>query len=386
MISNHKQSIIRDVLIDDGAPRQFIANYSIYCQQLSRGELGLIAEDDIVPLWNPPRHEHRQNTAALGERARKHVVLIKLTGEPETKMGPPKSLLEDFSERSCLEFAAHQAERDCMPLITMNTSGTVTPALAHHGVPGLFPGGKLPLSFRQHRAPILSRDFEPFQRRGGEIAWYSPGHGDFYLALKTSGLLKRLLDSGYQYAFVSNAENIGAVFAPVILGWMINGGHPLVMEVSKRVHGDRKRGHLALRKSNESLVLREYAQCRRADAKWFRDITRHSYFNTNNLWIDLCELNRQLEMDASATALPMTASIKTLNVRGPHSQPVWQIETAMGAAFSLFENAAAIQVSRDRFRPVKNTSDQLCLQSDRFQDTAGSRVAADSWEQPCLLK
>ncbi|MEO1983589.1 MAG: UTP--glucose-1-phosphate uridylyltransferase, partial [Fuerstiella sp.] len=65
---------------------------------------------------------------------------------------------------------------------------------------------------------------------------------------------------------------------------------------------------------------------------------------------------------------------------------IWQIETAIGAAVSLFENAAAIQVSRDRFRPVKNTSDLLCLRSDCSQDTAGYRVAADSWEKPCLLK
>ncbi len=388
MINNKKWPIIRNILIDDGAPLEFIALYKLYYQQLSRGELGLIAEDDIVPLRDPPHHDNCRDTAALGERARKHVVLMKLNGGLGTGMGTegPKSLLKVRGERSFFELTARQAEHDRIPLILMNTDATETPALEHLNERGLSPGGKLPLSFRQHRAPKLNVDFVPFQRVGGEIGWYPPGDGDFYLALKTSGTLKRLLDSGYQYAFVSDADNIGAVFDPAILGWMIRGGHPLVMEVSERTHGDRKGGHLALQKSDGRLLIREYAQCHAKDAKWFQDMARHSFFNTNNLWIDLCETNRWLQMDASATALPLIANRKTLDPRDRHSQPIWQIETAIGAAVSLFENAAAIQVSRDRFRPVKNTSDLLCLRSNCSQDTAGSRVAADSWEKPCLVE
>ena len=386
MINNNKWSIIRDIFNDDGAPLEFIALYKIYYQQLSGGELGLIAEDSIVPLRDPPHHDHCRNSAALGERARKHVVLIKLKGGPETEMARLKSLLEGRDEHSALEFAARQAECDCMPLILMNSDGIVTRALEHHHEPGLFSGGKLPLGFGQHRAPKLSRNFEPFQRGINEIAWCAPGDGDFLLALKTSGLLKRLLDSGYQYAFVSNTDNIGAVFEPAILGWMVERGHSVLMEVSERMHRDRKMGHLALRKSDGKLLLREYAQCHTKDAKWFQDIARHSYFSMNNLWIDLCELHRRLEMDAAATALPLIVNRKTLNARDPHSQPTLQIETAIGSALSLFENAAALQVSRDRFRTLRNTSDLLRLRSDGFQDTAGYRVATDSWDQPCLLK
>jgi len=361
MKNNRRWSTIRNVLTDDGAPLEFVARYKLYYEQLSRGELGLIAEDDLVPLRNPHHHDNCRDTlaVALGEKARKLAVMVKLNGGHGTGMGMEgsKSHLKVRGERSFLELAARQAEHDRIPVILMNTDGTEPPALEHLEELGLSSGGKLPLSFRQHRAPNLSLDFEPVQRVGGEIAWCPPGHGDFYLALKTSGMLKRLLDSGYQYAFVSDVDNIGAVFDPAILGWMIKGSYPLVMEVSERTDEDRKEGHLALRKSDGRLLLRESAQCHTTDARWSQDIARHSYCNTNNLWIDLLEINRWLQMHSSATALPLIANRKTLDPRDRHSQPIWQIETAIGAAVSLFENAAAIQVSRDRFRPVKSTSD-----------------------------
>ena len=47
-----------------------------------------------------------------------------------------------------------------------------------------------------------------------ELEWCPPGHGDLYLALETSGLLARLLERGFRYAFVSNADNLGARARP----------------------------------------------------------------------------------------------------------------------------------------------------------------------------
>ncbi len=46
-----------------------------------------------------------------------------------------------------------------------------------------------------------------------------------------------------------------------------------------------------------------------------------------------------------------------------------QLETAMGAAISLFENSTCIEVNRSRFLPVKTTEDLFILRSDRFHLT-----------------
>ena len=51
--------------------------------------------------------------------------------------------------------------------------------------------------------------------------------------------------------------------------------------------------------------------------------------------------------------LPMIRNSKTLDPRDGNSPKVFQIETAMGAAISLFEGAAAIRVPASRFFPVK---------------------------------
>jgi UTP--glucose-1-phosphate uridylyltransferase len=46
---------------------------------------------------------------------------------------------------------------------------------------------------------------------------------------------------------------------------------------------------------------------------------------------------------------------------------VIQIETAMGAAIEVFEDARTIEVGRDRFVPVKTTDDLLVLRSDVYE-------------------
>jgi len=41
-------------------------------------------------------------------------------------------------------------------------------------------------------------------------SWYPPGHGDVYESFYNSGVLKKLIDSGKEYVFISNIDNLGA--------------------------------------------------------------------------------------------------------------------------------------------------------------------------------
>src|SRR5438105_1204399 len=80
-----------------------------------------------------------------------------------------------------------------------------------------------------------------------ELEWCPPGHGDIYTALVTSGMLDALLDAGYEHAFVSNSDNLGAVLDPRILAWFAAERIPFLMEVADRTEADRKGGHIAQR-------------------------------------------------------------------------------------------------------------------------------------------
>ena len=62
----------------------------------------------------------------------------------------------------------------------------------------------------------------------------------------------------------------------------------------------------------------------------------------------------------------MILNPKTLDPRDKTSPPVYQIESAMGAAISLFEGATAVNVPRTRFYPVKTCNDLLAVRSDCF--------------------
>ena len=135
-----------------------------------------------------------------------------------------------------------------------------------------------------------------------------------------------------------------------------------MMEVTRRTPADRKGGHLARRRSDGRLVLRERAQCAEADSASFQDIERHRWFNTNNLWIRLDVLARALAQ--GPLPLPVIQNRKTVDPRDPSSPEVVQLETAMGSAIECFPGSIAIAVGRDRFAPVKHTSDLLIVRSD----------------------
>ena len=68
----------------------------------------------------------------------------------------------------------------------------------------------------------------------------------------------------------------------------------------------------------------------------------------------------------------MIVNKKTVDPSDSSSPAVLQLETAMGAAISVFEGAAAIHVPRSRFAPVKTTSHLLVVRSDAYE-------LADDW-------
>ena len=147
------------------------------------------------------------------------------------------------------------------------------------------------------------------------------------------------------------------------------------MEVTRRTEADKKGGHLAIRKSDDQLLLREVAQCPDEDLDNFQDINTHQFFNTNSLWIRLDALKESLEKHAGSLPLPMIKNSKTVDPRDKQSTPVYQLEIAMGAAIECFTGASAICVPRSRFAPVKTTSDLLALRSDAYETTPDGRIA-----------
>jgi UTP--glucose-1-phosphate uridylyltransferase len=354
--------------LGDAAVESFARQY----ERLRAGETGTLAEAEIEPVASLPDAE--ELTEAADAALLDSVVVIKLNGGLGTSMGmtKAKSLLEVKDGRTFLDLIAEQvlALREAsgarIPLVVMSSFATRDDSLAALAAYDDLSAG-LPPDFVQNKVPKIRQDtLEPaVWERDPALEWAPPGHGDLYTALVTSGMLEALLDGGYRYAFVSNSDNLGAVLDPRILAWLASSGAPFLMEVADRTSSDRKGGHLARRRSDGGLVLREIAQTPDADVDAFQDTARHKYFNTNTLWVDLRAL-RDVLSGAGVLDLPMIVNKKTVDPGDKSSTPVIQLETAMGAAIGVFEGAAALRVPRSRFVPVKTTNDLLSLRSDAY--------------------
>jgi UTP--glucose-1-phosphate uridylyltransferase len=227
----------------------------------------------------------------------------------------------------------------------------------------------LPLDFLQGRVPKLLADGDgPVEWPADpSLEWAPPGHGDVFGSLAATGLLSNLLEHGYEYLFLSNSDNLGATLEPRVLGWLASEGLPFVSEVVDRTESDRKGGHLARRRDDGGMLLREVAQVPDDDQPAFEDIEVHRYFNANNIWVSVRAVDEALRAGGGVLELPMIVNRKTVDPKDPSSPKVVQLETAMGAAIGAFEGAGAVHVPRDRFVPVKKTSDLLVVRSDAYR-------------------
>ncbi len=345
-------------------------------EALLRNETGMIPEDSIEPSGDFPKMEGLD--AGNGADLLEQVVVVKLNGGLGTGMGlqGPKSLLSvrkgvnflDLMVRQIISLREKSGTK--VRLLLMDSFSTSEDTLAHlqrYKDQGLSSADEVEMM--QNMIPKIDAEtLKPAEWPADpEQEWCPPGHGDVYPALVGSGWLDRLLAEGVKYAFVSNSDNLGAILDSALLGYFAESGAPFMMEVTRRTAADRKGGHLAKRKSDGRLLLREVAQCPDGDLDKFQDIAKHRYFNTNSLWLNLEKLKAQLKADSGVLPLPMIKNRKTVDPRDPKSPAVFQLEIAMGSAIECFEGALAVEVPRSRFAPVKTTADLLALRSDAYE-------------------
>lgn len=352
-----------------------IKTFGHYYGQVVAGETGLLSDKDIRPI---PSNEvlHAADLEAYAETGRamrQRAVMIVLNGGLGTSMGltRAKSLIPVKGKKTFLEVKLDQAMESGALLALMNSYNTHADTL--EAVAALEPL-QIPSYFIQNKFPkVLVENLQPVKwPQDPKLEWNPPGHGDVYTALYSSGLLKKLLKQGVTYGFIANSDNLGATLDDTLLGYFAEHGFTFMMEVAERTPADLKGGHIA-RHKNGRIVLREIAQCPQEEVEAFQDIRRYRYFNTNNLWINLKTLMELFEGEGTFY-LPMIVNPKTVDPRITDSPKVFQIESAMGAAISLFQKSTAIQVSESRFMPVKKCPDLLTIRSNCYLLTDHSRL------------
>mmetsp|Transcript_7242 Transcript_7242/g.10232 ORF Transcript_7242/g.10232 Transcript_7242/m.10232 type:complete len:475 (+) Transcript_7242:102-1526(+) len=358
----------------EGIATSAISAFKSTFDSLVSGNTGIIPESSISPspdLVDATSISGEPDTDLLSK-----TVVLKLNGGLGTGMGldKAKSLLKVKGDDTFLDLTAKQVIKmretygSSVKFMLMNSFSTSEDTLAFFKEKYPELAKEEGLEMMQNKVPKLdATTYEPAQCESNPSnEWCPPGHGDLYAALVGSGRLDALLKDGFKYMFVSNSDNLGATLDLSILTHFATSDSPFMMECCERTENDKKGGHLAVRNKDKQLILRESAMCADEDEKDFQDISKHRYFNTNNLWIRLDKLQEIIKKHGGFVPLPMIMNKKTVDPKDDSSQKVVQLETAMGAAIECFQGASAIVVPRKRFAPVKKCNDLLLLRSDAY--------------------
>jgi UTP--glucose-1-phosphate uridylyltransferase len=367
--------LIRAKMEREGLSETAIKAFLFQYAKLVADESADIPETTIEPVDQLPRIEDYEESGSVRTHLSQTAV-VKLNGGLGTSMGleKAKSLLTVRGELTFLDIIVRQflylrqhlgPDLGLFLMNSFSTSADTRNALARY--PEL--GDPASLELLQNKVPKIAVDsLAPIEwPQNPQLEWCPPGHGDIYTALAGSGLLQTLRARDTLYLFVSNSDNLGATLDLRLLSYFVESGAPFLMEVTRRTPADRKGGHLARRKPDGRLLLRESAQCPESDLEAFQDTNRHRYFNTNNLWVRLDVLETVLAAENGILPLPLIRNQKTVDPRDKRSPQVYQLETAMGAAIECFEGSSAVEVPRSRFAPVKTTSDLLAVRSDAYE-------------------
>ncbi|MGD8200889.1 UTP--glucose-1-phosphate uridylyltransferase [Ornithinimicrobium sp. W1679] len=349
---------------------------------LAGGASGLIREADVEPVAPQVHLDDLPEEPGSARAALDATAVVVLNGGLGTSMGlsGPKSLLPvhdgltflDLTVRQVL--ALREASGARLPLLLMDSFATRDASLERLAAYPDLVVDDLPPDVLQSREPKLRvEDLAPVDHPADpRLEWCPPGHGDLYPTLLASGVLDALLERGYRHLFVSNVDNLGAVPDPRLAAWFAASGAGYAAEVCPRTAMDRKGGHLVRRRADGRLLLRDTAQTASEDMGHATDGERHPWVHTNSLWLDLPRLRELLHAHDGALPLPLIRNTKTVDPTDPTSTPVVQVESAMGGAVALFDDAVAVGVGRDRFVPVKGTDELLLLRSDVYEVGAGT--------------
>lgn len=378
-MNNKNFDLFEQKMRNNDIPNVAIQIFKYYYAQLLDGHTGYIRTANIEPVVSPPKIDALpEGLEAVGSAALSKTVTIKLNGGLGTSMGldTAKSLLPVKDGLAFLDIIAQQSLDNKSHLLLMNSFSTSADSLARlkEKNPKLLER-ELDVEFWQHKVPKVNKeDFLPATwAKNPELEWCPPGHGNIYPALVTSNMLDDLLEAGFKYAFISNADNLGAVVDETILGYFAKNEIPFLMEVTKRTEMDRK-GGFPVRHKSGGLVLWETAQCHPDEMDEYQDISRFTHTSTNNIWVNLEKLKVEMERMNNNLQLTMIRNEKTVDPQDSSSPKVYQLETAMGAAISVFKGAEIIEVPRSRFSPVKSTNELLAVRSDAYVLTSDFRV------------
>jgi len=339
-----------------------------------------------------PSAEMIQDMSALPKPAPESVkellgklAVVKLNGGLGTTMGctGPKSMVEAHDGMTFLDLIVEQLKEVNrtygvdVPLVLLCSFNTFSET--QKVLPKYAKSGVRVFTYLQSTHPRFDQaTLLPVAEKlyAADDEWYPPGHVEVFPFLVSSGVYDTLAKEGKEYIFVSNVDNLGAVVDLSILNYIHTQKLDFAVEVTPKTMLDVKGGTLI--DQNGQLRLLELAQVPREHIPDFESIRKFSIFNTNNMWVRMQAMKEIVDSGRIYTDLDIIVNRKPFKGR-----TVVQLEIASAASVSFFKRAAGICVPRNRFLPVKGTSDLFLLQSNLFKFVNGTATPNPERMQVC---
>ncbi len=301
------------------------------------------ADGDVDPLPPPGSPRHRE-LSALGEAAIRDgkVAAIVLAGGMATRFGGVVKAAVDvapghtFLDLKLADIQSSAARAQGSVPTYLMTSFATDADVTRMALQANQDGRPVD-TFAQFISLRLRRDGSVFRDAHGEPSAYAPGHGDLTVALRTRGVLGRLLQKGVELLYMSNVDNLAATLDPAIIGAHVASGKQISVEVADKAKGDK--GGAPARVDGTLQIVEGFRF-----PKTFDDDSI-PVFNTNSFVIDA----RAVDRDFDYTWFAVTKEVE--------GEPVIQFERLVGE-LTAFHPCHCIGVMREgdegRFMPVKD--------------------------------
>lgn len=239
---------------------------------------------DVLP-WPKPDSAEYAKALALGEDALRQgeVAAVVVAGGAGTRFGGAvKALVDVVPGHNFLDYKLADARRAEKQYGKRPPIALMTSELTHDGIAAEVKKLGLErdvLLFKQRMLPRLTEKLELF-REDGEVSLAPAGHGDFFRALRESGVGEQLRRRGVRDVFFSNVDNLMATLDPLVVGVHRLLGKAMTVEVTARDRGDGTldTGAAPVRVNGMPQLVEKV------------DSTKHPYISTNNIFFVLAPL------------------------------------------------------------------------------------------------